>query len=216
MDALQGVDLMPISTGIKLNGDFFKGVAARLDKELSKGVKEQLQILARVHIKEIVGRGGKNAPMKKDRWTTRTGGLRSSFHSEWSPGDLEGAYGSGHVAARVQEEGSGYLPGGVIRPRKAKALAIPMGPAKTASGAGRPRDFPGLVLIQSLRGQPMLVMPTGDGASFEVYFLLRKQVKLPPRPTLEPALKASEGARNKAMDDAMTRAMGQDPVTPGD
>lgn len=38
--------------------------------------------------------------------------------------------------ARVQDEGSGYLPGGEIRPRYARYLAIPLAPAK-ASGMNK-------------------------------------------------------------------------------
>ncbi len=40
--------------------------------------------------------------------------------------------------ARVQDEGSGYLPGGEIRPRYAKYLAIPLPAAKAADMANTP------------------------------------------------------------------------------
>ncbi len=44
--------------------------------------------------------------------------------------------------ARLQEEGSAYLPGGVIRPREAQNLAIPL-PAADAHGITDPEGGPG-------------------------------------------------------------------------
>lgn len=85
--------------------------------------------------------------------------------------------------ARIQEEG------GIVRPKNAKFLAIPVGPARTASGVARfasPRDVPGLTFVQSRRGQPLLVKFQDERNSKgrlkaragTVYFILRRQVTI--------------------------------------
>lgn len=44
--------------------------------------------------------------------------------------------------AKVQDEGSGYLPGGVIRPKNGQYLAIPMPIGRGTSGPQSPRQLP--------------------------------------------------------------------------
>lgn len=90
------------------------------------------------------------------------------------------------IYARIHELG------GTIVPRHTKYLAIPVSPE--AKRVASPRDMPGLVFVQSRRGQPLLV----DGAlgksrskyklgALKVHFVLRRQVVIPPRPYLRPA-----------------------------
>ncbi|HEX5276493.1 MAG TPA: phage virion morphogenesis protein [Fluviicoccus sp.] len=66
--------------------------------------------------------------------------------------------------------------GGVIRPVRAKFLAVPITDA--ARAVPGPRHFPGhLTVAQSLKGQWMLLDPdTG-----EVHYLLKKSVEIPAR-----------------------------------
>ena len=85
--------------------------------------------------------------------------------------------------ARIHEEG------GPIRPVSAKFLTIPISD-KLFTGAGvqryaSVRDVPEpLSFAQSLKGQPLLVhQMTG-----EVFYILKKQVKIPRRPYLKPAV----------------------------
>ena len=85
--------------------------------------------------------------------------------------------------ARIHEEG------GTIRPVSAKFLTIPISD-KLFTGAGvqryaSVRDVPEpLSFAQSLKGQPLLVhQMTG-----EVFYILKKQVKIPRRPYLKPAV----------------------------
>jgi len=71
--------------------------------------------------------------------------------------------------------------GGTIRPRKAKALAIPI---SSKSYGKRPRDFGDLVFIPSKgRGIGVLARESSGGA-VEALFALARSVKLPPRPWL--------------------------------
>lgn len=94
--------------------------------------------------------------------------------------------------------------GGTIRPKNSKYLAIPVGPARTASGVSRyasPRDVPGLTFAQSRKGQPMLVKAEGKGknGAGTVYFLLRRQVRIPARPFLGPAMKKMAAALSERL-----------------
>jgi phage virion morphogenesis protein len=67
--------------------------------------------------------------------------------------------------------------GATIRAKAGPFLSIPVTPQ--ARAAGSPRNFPGLHVVQSLKGQFMLVDEKGV-----VQYLLRKQVVLPARPFL--------------------------------
>lgn len=78
--------------------------------------------------------------------------------------------------AKVQDEGSGYLPGGVIRPRRAKYLAIPMPIGRGTAGPQSPRDLP--------EGEVQWV-PRQGGGFFVIYggellFVLVPEVRLQP------------------------------------
>ena len=61
--------------------------------------------------------------------------------------------------ARIQNEGSGYLPGGVIRPVKAKMLAIPV--SNEAKALASPRDQAGLQVVK-IKGRLILAEVTGN------------------------------------------------------
>lgn len=77
------------------------------------------------------------------------------------------------------EYGALHQFGGVIKPVRAKFLAVPITDA--ARAVPGPRHFPGeLAVVQSLKGQWMLLDPdTGD-----VHYLLKKSVEIPARPFL--------------------------------
>lgn len=106
------------------------------------------------------------------------------------------------TVARVGGGGVGEVPyaaihehGGVIRPKRGRFLAIPMGPALKGGregGAGMwPRDIPGLRFIPIKGGaQGMLVKRMGKGknAGFVPWFHLVRQVRMPKRPYLAPAV----------------------------
>jgi hypothetical protein len=74
--------------------------------------------------------------------------------------------------------------GGTIRPKKAKFLAVPVTDA--ARKAGSPRNMPGLVYVQSVKGQPMLV----EEFTGKVQYILKKLVTIPAHPYLRPAADA--------------------------
>lgn len=146
----------------------------------------------------------------------RTGRLRSSIASsvEAAGESLSLVLRAGGVGtdkdvkyARLQELG------GTVRPIKGKYLAIPVGPAKTAAGVSRyasPRDVPGLVFVQSLKGQPLLVQLTGKGgkAKVTVWYVLRRSVTVRARPYLKPAIDAAAAALPGQISEALGRLAG--------
>lgn len=134
---------------------------------------------------------------KRNATTTlsaRSGRLRSSIMAVVTTGSTDftltlsaGARQGANVRyAKIHEVG------GVVRPIKAKYLAIPVGPARTAAGVSRyasPRDAPvELRFVQSLKGQPLLVEQRGKKGRVIVWYVLRRSVTIPARPYLQPAL----------------------------
>lgn len=130
----------------------------------------------------------------------RSGRLRASIAASVEPVsdglELRGRAGGNSKGgaqvryARMQEYG------GVQRPRNAKMLAIPVGPALTGAGVSKfasPRDVPGLVLVRS-RGGAFLLVKSGEGMSGrskkigEVWYVLKRQVTIPAQPYMRPAM----------------------------
>ena len=127
---------------------------------------------------------------------TRSGRLRSSIRSGVRGGTKGGHKGTiegwlraggssrkGQVKyARIHEEG------GVIVPRKAKWLTIPVGPAKTKAGVARggARSFKSLMFMPDFKDpQKAYLIHRFSGALF---FILVKRVVIPKRPFLKPSI----------------------------
>lgn len=110
------------------------------------------------------------------RLSVRTGKLRQSIYSgtRIKRDTVEAFTGSKVPYAAIQERG------GVVRPRTARMLAIPLGAAKTKAGVNRqrPRDYTDLFIIKSKSGKLLLVRKNGDG--IEPLFLLVHQSKIRP------------------------------------
>lgn len=126
----------------------------------------------------------------------RSGRLRASVQSNVK--DLDGEWllflraGGGERDVRYANI---HEKGGVIRPVHGKYLAIPLPIARTAAGVSRyksPRDVPvPLTFAQSRKGQPLLVESSGKNAG-RPWYVLRRQVVMPARPYLAPALRQVE------------------------
>jgi len=188
-----------ISTGINSGQAtrFLKNAGKRMHKALSESTRDELAIIQRRHKKQEINRG-KNKETASGRWTSRTGELSKSFHIDWKKGDITGAYGSALPRAAKVEEG------GKIKARKGY-LAIP---TENAPDGVWPRYIKGLVFVQSLKGQPLLVKPKGDEGDFDVFFILRRQVKLDPRPSMANAIKNTEKVRAKVTMAHIDKALG--------
>lgn len=109
----------------------------------------------------------------------RSGQARASVRV--LPAELHGDTIDGGVGTN-----SAYLPflyrGGTIRPKNAKMLAIPIGPALTPAGVPRyasPRDVVGLFAFRSRAGNLLLAKREGAG-KLTPYFVLKDSVTIGP------------------------------------
>lgn len=111
---------------------------------------------------------------------TRTAALKRGFHhAVSSTADvLRLIVANSEKYARIQEKG------GVVVPKKAKALAIPIGEALTGAGVprypGGPRSVPGLFLLKRA-GKNALLVRKDAGGGITPLFVLVKSVTIPPR-----------------------------------
>lgn len=174
----------------------------RLKQSIATGVGRALAAVQVVHKTEVVGRGG-GSP-KPDVWTKRTNEAGRSFHIAWERGQMEGAYGSELARVGVLEMGTQEALGGPLRPKSGKYLAIPTRAARV--GVGRavwPRNRNDLVFAKSRRGTVMLL----EKETGRLMYVLRTQVDIPARPTLEKAAAKSQHKVDQIMIDAATNWM---------
>lgn len=96
-----------------------------------------------------------------------------------------------------------------IEPKGGGNLAIPVGPALTASGVARysgPRDVPGLTFIPSHGGGNKTgVMAKQDGNILVAYFVLVKSVEIPTRIHPEEIMKVRKAAMERRFDKAIQK-----------
>jgi len=178
---------------------WFSGMTPRMKKEVSLGVRDQLALIERRHKRKEIKSGGRGNPVGRT-WTSRTRELSRSFHRDWKQGSLKGAYGSDKRRARTIEDG------GEIR-AKGKYLAIPLDKAPRANNKPvGPRDVEGLFFITSKKGNNLLVKSEGGGII--PMYALKRSVKLPPRPALDRAVKATEKPREAVMLKHVDKALG--------
>jgi hypothetical protein len=169
----------------QLNGMLEGAPHVLLNRALSKGIRNSLAVVQNVHKTQVIGRG--IGPRMQSVWEHRTGEASRSFHIAMAAGALEGAYGSELKRVGVLEMGTQEALGGPLRPKNGRYLAIPTEKARVGRGrALAPKDRTDLVFIQSLSGQPLLVRPKkGKRGGFDVMFILRTQVTIPPHPTMD-------------------------------
>lgn len=111
---------------------------------------------------------------------TRSGALGRSFGVEIRGTDLDSLIvltrSSGVPYARIQEAG------GIIRPRRSRYLAIPLGAAKTPSGVLRapPRAWAD-TFVRRIGGGRLLIMQQRKGGAVPLFLLTRGPVTLRPR-----------------------------------
>lgn len=119
-----------------------------------------------------------------DKLINRTGALRRSIRGPIVTGttadtlEMRVSIGDSLTAhyVRIQEEG------GRIRPKRAKALTIPLPDNKTSAGRvrfTRARDVPGGFLLNTSNGKAFIVSEQ-DG-EFKFWFMLADEVKIPAR-----------------------------------
>ncbi|NMC35298.1 MAG: HK97 gp10 family phage protein [Veillonellaceae bacterium] len=138
-----------------------------LDKALARGLGKAAMVVLRI-AKEIIYQGHDAGHLNIDKGHLR----RSLTYRVHKAGGVYAEVGTNVVYAAIHEFG------GTIRPKRAKALAIPVGDMK-----GSPRDHAGLWLFKRPGRAPLLV-----DQSFNVQYVLKSSVRIPARPYLRPAM----------------------------
>lgn len=116
----------------------------------------------------------------------RTGHLRRSIAGVAETGTssvaitLTAGKGSTETYASAQEYGA------LIRPKRGRFLAMPVGPALTGAGVARypgPRAVPGLHFVPTRGGAGGLLVKDvgGRNARADIYFVLLRQVRISPK-----------------------------------
>lgn len=148
----------------------------RTGMRLPQAVEYQMVRFGGLAVKKLQ-QATQGAPLK-----TRSGHLRRNIHAQVERRVMATAL---HVGtrkvryAKVQDEGSGYLPGGVIKPKRKQYLTIPLGKTK-----GRAANFPNAFVYQAKTGAKNLFIvqgrkTAGGKSKLRFLFLLKKQVKIP-------------------------------------
>ncbi len=126
---------------------------------------------------------------------------------EFFPEKLVAGVGSDFKGARLREYGTAGLPGGVLTPKRAKYIAVPLPGAMTGAGVSvSPRLYENTILIQSKLGN--LIIMGGPLEERVPLFVLKSKVSQPAqRPfalaekLVEPLVHAEAGKRIKKLID---------------
>lgn len=132
-----------------------------------KRAASRVQRQAKINVRQKLNTTGKS-----------TGNLSRSIITRPNDSRLEVSVGPTAIYGRIHELG------GVIRPKRAKALTIPIGETK-----GSPKDYGQMSVIRL--GNRAYLAETGDGM-VRMRFILKKSVRMPKRPYMKPALEATK------------------------
>ena len=145
----------------------------------------------------------RKAAGKKAR--VRTGRYRSSIAARFDD-PLTGVVGTDVIYAAILEFGTRDLPGGRLRPKAAKFLAIPLGDAKTAAGVPRkPADYYDTFVRKSKRTGKLLIWGSKDVLNPDPrpLFVLVKSVEIKGRYIFAEVEKTGRPVIMKRMEDAI-------------
>ena len=169
--------------------------SGQLDAALKKGLTHAAMVVVKAAKKNIPGSGkgkGKNAAAVPEHLTSRTGFLRNSITFEVS--GLEAHIGTNVKYARIHELG------GTIRPKGHPFLAIPVGDYDDS-----PRAHENLRFVP--RGARGGLLIEGDSPGGRVQYVLKREVVIPKRPYLQPALDSSQDEIQKRMTEAIEKVL---------
>lgn len=148
-----------VRTNAKSVARFLDRVPSRLEHHMHRA----LSTWAEEHFRRMTEK--MRSGVANDSVKTRTGLLRGSFQRE-----IRRAGGLGGLRLKVFSAGVKYADiqehGGIVRPKKAKFLAIPQPAVKTPSGVARyasPRNYPGETFVfRSKKGGLWIAEKKGD------------------------------------------------------
>lgn len=169
--------------GVQIVGDAQRRLE-QASRDCEKAIMQTVNEAAAVVQREAK----ENVRTKLNTTGTAKGVLRRSIKVVRDTSELSADIGTDVIYGRIHEFG------GTIKPVKAKFLAIPVGNLK-----GSPRQH-NLALATTLKGQYVLV----DGAG-EVQYILRKEVVIPERPYLRPALEDKRPVIKRKFNDLLRK-----------
>lgn len=95
--------------------------------------------------------------------------------------------------------------GGIIRPVRAKFLAIPLSDSRVKGTADSPRDYPDGFFLRSKGGN--LLFGVSEGDRFVPLFVLKREVRIPARMGLLDLWEAKRAGITDQLNDAVRRAL---------
>jgi hypothetical protein len=156
---------------------------AALSKELKTYLTGVAEALARRHGNGYPGGTSANSLSKRSGKLVES--IRNSIRTKGTTlNDIEGSIG-GTFYARIHETG------GIIKPKKAKFLAIPLPAALKGNGTpihASPRDWKNTFVITSKAGNKLIVQR--QGKEIVPLYVLKSSVKIPPRLKMRDTLQA--------------------------
>lgn len=178
------------NVSLEFDDDKFRLAMSKVPNLLEKSLRFGLEQIGDdfVETMQEVFTGRESGPFRgnatDDKLINRTGALRRSIRGPIVTGttadtlEMRVSIGDSLTAhyVRIQEEG------GKIRPKRAKALTIPLPDNKTSAGRvrfTRARDVPGGFLLNTSSGKAFIVSEQ-DG-EFKFWFMLADEVKIPAR-----------------------------------
>lgn len=174
-------------TSVWRGGAVTKGIRAELARRVSKSAV----MLQRQIVKNISKPSRSVGPSRPGGFPhANTGALRKSIFVKKSENGLSAFIGTANKVAFFMEFGA------IVKPRKAKALAIPISRAakKHNEAGGSARSFPKkLVFIRRKGKPPLLVEMTGKKggklrSKWTIHYVLPATARIAPRPFLLPTL----------------------------
>ena len=184
-------------------------ISVRVESNLGKiaralsvkgGIKVQMRPVLR-KAQRLVANTAKSKYLRGPRparLAPRSGALIRSIKTpepRRTPWGLEAEVVADSRYARMHEEG------GVIRPKRAKFLAIPLVPGLTS-----PRNQYGTFVFRASSGK-LIIARRSPGGGLEPLYVLKKQVKIPDRPFLKPALEDNRARIEKMIARAYFKSM---------
>ncbi len=159
--------------GVKVNAAKFNAALGRFPKELARNLKTGVA----TYLQAFRGRMGRERLRGRPGVAKRTGFLTASQKLIVTGDTVDRILGVYAIGGGVVKYAALQEYGGVVKPTRAKFLAIPLEAAKTAAGVSRyvsPRDLSDTFI----RGG--IIYQNQDGKAVPM-FALRKSVRIPPR-----------------------------------
>lgn len=160
--------------------EYMNTVGDRALQATAKAITTASVLVQRTIMRNVRKRFTQRTGKLRKSWTLRIITKRKAGAGQLAGGTATGIIGSDHPGARVQDEGTGYLPGGRIVPRKKAALTIPVSDEARGKKA---RDFGNRIepisnWLARESGTTTGALVERSGRNLITHYLLRQSVVL--------------------------------------